>query len=95
MRNAEEARKATQQQLLAMAEDCIEGNVADFIQSAIEQGEYRAICPLEGVPNAERVGTLMVDILQNNYGYCAKLIQSCEGPRYEPPCVAIYWEEKE
>lgn len=94
MRNAEEARKATQQQLLTMAKECIANYVSESVQEAIELGEYRAVCPLSGFPNPERVGILIVDMLQNEYGYRAKFCVPCPGPQHEDPYVAIEWEEE-
>ena len=94
MKNAKEARVATDMQLLAIAKDWTEHFIPDCIQAAIESGEYSAICILEDLPNAARVGANIVDILEREYGYHAKFVQPiADVCRYEPPYITINWEE--
>ena len=95
MKNAKEARVATHKQLAAIAKDWIEHFIPECIQAAIENGEYNAICILEDIPNAARVGANIVDILEKEYGYCAKFVQAIpDACRYEPPYITISWEKE-
>lgn len=94
MKNAKEARVATNKQLLAIARDWTEHFIPECIQAAIDNGEYNAICILEDLPNATRIGANIVDILEREYGYQAKFVSPItDGCRYEPPYVEISWGE--
>lgn len=92
MMTAKEARAATNDRLVVMAEEFIINNMEIPIQDAINNGHFHTIVSFEGVINPEKVGAEVVRQLEER-GFEAEHVYY-DGPRGYDNYILIKWEEK-